>query len=352
MIADIQPKRTSVRSSNPSVLFLLLVLLLAFGAAAGAAVMLSSAGSTFIYPILGRWSTEFRKLHPDVQISYDPVGSGKGIARTLSGMVDFGASDGPISDAQLKQTDRKIIHIPVVLGAVVPVYDLPGIAQEIRFTPAALAGIFLGTIKRWNDPELARVNPGIRLPGNEISLLFRSDSSGTTYVWTDYLSKISSDWSKGVGKGTLVRFPVGVGVPYNEGVQEAVKTHPYSMGYLEVTYAVQGKVQHGLVQNSSGAFVEATDASITSAAAAASAEMPNDFRTSITNSPSSDAYPISSFTWLLIPAKIADGSKREAIVGFVRWVLTDGQKLAPSLNYAPLPGVVASRALKAIDQIQ
>jgi len=331
---------------------LILLGLLAFGASAGATVTLTSAGSTFIYPILAKWSAEYGKLHPEVRISYEPVGSGKGIARTLAGSVDFGASDGPIGDAQLKQTERKILHIPVVLGAVVPAYNLPGITQEIRFTPAALAGIFLGTIKRWNDVELARPNPDIHLPGNEISLVFRTDGSGTTYVWTDYLSKISPEWNKRVGKGTSVSFPVGVGAQFNEGVQEAVKSHPYAMGYLQLTYAVQGKVQYGLVQNSSGGFLRANGSSITAAAAAMAQDMPEDFRTSITDAPASDAYPISSFTWLLVPANIADGVKSKAIVGFVHWVLTDGQKLAPSLNYAPLPGVVASRALRVIDQVQ
>jgi phosphate transport system substrate-binding protein len=286
-----------------------------------------------------------------VQISYEPVGSGKGIARTLAGTVDFGASDGPISDAQLK-TERKVLHIPVVLGAVVPAYNLPGIAPEIRFTPAALAGIFLGTTKRWNDPELIKANPGVHLPGNEISIFFRADSSGTTYVWTDYLSKVSSEWSKRVGKGTSVGFPAGLGVRFNEGIQEAVKSHPYSLGYLGVTYAVQGQVQSGLVQNSSGAFVKASGASITAAAVALAKDMPEDLRASITNAPTPDAYPISSFTWLLVPEKITDGVKRKAIVEFIRWVLTDGQKLAPDLNYAPLPSVVASLALRAIDRIQ
>lgn len=346
--------KTTTRVPNsvrfPALLFPLAVFTL--GGAAGATVTLSSAGSTFIYPIFTKWSKEYRRLHPDVQISYEAVGSGKGIARTLAGTVDFGASDGPMSDAQLKLADRKILHIPVALGAVIPAYNLPGITQQVRFTPAALAGIYLGTITRWNDPELAGPNPHVQLPSNEISLVFRSDGSGTTYVWTDYLSKISPAWSKRVGKGTSVSFPVGLGIQFNEGVQAAVKTHPYSLGYLEITYAVQGQVQYGLVQNSSGVFVKANDASVTAAAAAFVKEMPEDFRISITNAPAPDAYPISSFTWLLVPAKIADGSKVKAIAGFVRWVLTDGQKLAPELNYAPLPGPVASLALKAVDQIQ
>lgn len=352
MIATTQPTQTSISGSTgrTSVLLLAVAFLLAFGTAAEGTLTLFSAGSTFIYPILAKWSTEYRKLHPDVQISYEPIGSGKGIGRTLAGTVDFGASDGPMSDAQLKQ--RKILHIPVILGAVVPAYNLPGVSQNLRFTPAALAGIYLGTIKRWDDPELTLANPGIHLPDKEISLLFRADSSGTTYIWTDYLSKISPEWSKGVGRGTSVRFPVGVGYLYNEGVQEAVKTHPYSMGYLEVTYAVKGQVQSGLVENSSRAFVKATDASITAAAEAMAKDMPEDLRISITNAPSKEAYPIASFSWLLVPANFADASKSRAIVGFVRWVLTDGQKLAASLNYAPLPEAVASRALKTLDQIR
>ena len=344
--------RTIVSAKATSPMILLPLVLLGFGAPAGATITLASAGSTFIYPILGRWSTEYRKLHPDVQISYDPVGSGKGIARALAGTVDFGASDGPVSDAQLKQTERKILHIPVVLGAVVPVYNLASVSQDVKFTPAALSGIFLGTIKRWNDPELMRANPGIQLPSNEISVLFRLDSSGTTYIWTDYLAKISPEWNSRAGRGTSVHFPAGAGVQFNEGVQAAVKSHPYSMGYLEVTYAVQGHVQYGLVRNSAGAFVKANGASITAAASAFAKHMPEDFRASITNAPTSDAYPISSFTWLLIPATVTDAAKSKAIIGFVRWVLTDGQKLAPSLNYAPLPGGVASRALRAIDQVQ
>ncbi len=325
--------------------------LLAFGAA-GAPVTLSSAGSTFIYPILTKWSAEYRKAHPDVQISYDPVGSGKGISRTLEGLVDFGASDGPVSDAQLQTARWKVIHIPVVLGAVVPAYNLPGIKEGIRFTPNALAGIFLGTIKRWNDPELTRANPGVQLPAKEISVLHRADSSGTTYIWTDYLSKVSPQWNKSAGKGASVAFPVGAALQFNEGVEAALDSTPYAIGYLEQTYAVQGRVQYGLVQNSSGAFVKAMSASIMAAATASAKDMPDDFRASITNAPTVAAYPISSFSWLLIPARIEDRTKRQAIIDFVRWVLADGQKLAAGLDYSPLPRDVAGRAGKALDRIQ
>ena len=334
---------------------LLIISLLASLMAAGAdnkPITLLSAGSTFIYPILGRWCTEYRKLHPDTQVSYDPVGSGRGISRTLAGTVDFGASDGPLSDLQIQHAQRKIVHVPVVLGGVVPSYNLPGVTRDVRFTPAALAGIYLGTITRWNDPELVRANPDIRLPAHELTVVFRTDGSGTTYVWTDYLSKVNANWSKRVGRGTSIAFPVGVGAQFNEGVQEFIKDRPYSIGYLQVTYAVEGHVQSGLVQNSTGKFARADSAGITAAAAATATDMPDDFRTSITNAADADAYPISSFTWLLVPERIEDRTKRQAITGFLRWVLTDGQKLAAPLHYAPLPGDVVSRVLKAVDRIQ
>lgn len=314
-------------------------------------INLISAGSTFINPILERWNTDYRKLHPDVLISYDPVGSGRGIARTLAGTVDFGASDGPLSDVQIQRERRKIAHVPVILGCVVPAYNLPGVTREVRFTPAALAGIFLGAITHWNDPELARSNPDVRLPSQEIKVIFRTDGSGTTYVWTDYLSKISTIWSKRVGRGTSVSFPVGFGAQFNEGVQQLIKSEPYSIGYLQVTYAVEGHVQSGLVQNSAGNFVKGDSAGITAAAAATATNTPDDFRVSITNSSAEDAYPISSFSWLLVPEPIEDRLKQQAIAGFLRWVLTDGQKLATPLHYAPLPGDVANRVLKAVDRI-
>jgi phosphate transport system substrate-binding protein len=315
-------------------------------------ITLFSAGSTFIYPILAKWSTEYRKVHPEVQISYDPIGSGRGSSRTLAGTVDFGASDGPLSDLQIRQAQKKIIHIPVVLGGVVPSYNLPGVTREVRFTPAALAGIYLGTITRWNDPELIRANPDIHLPAHELTVVYRTDGSGTTYVWTDYLSKVSPNWSKRVGRGTSVAFPVGAGAQFNEGVQQLIKERPYCIGYLQVTYAVEGHVQAGLVQNSTGKFTRADSAGITAAAAATATEMPADFRTSITNAADADAYPIASFTWLLVPEPIEDRTKRQAITGFLRWVLTDGQRFAVPLHYAPLPGDVASRVAKAVDRIQ
>jgi phosphate transport system substrate-binding protein len=287
-----------------------------------------------------------------VQISYNPVGSGHGIARTLAGTVDFGASDGPLSDAEIQHASKRIVHVPVVLGAVVPAYNLPGITQPVRFTPAALAGIYLGTITRWNDPELVRVNRGLPLPAHDLTVVFRTDRSGTTYIWTDYLSKVSDNWSKYVGRGTSVKFPVGTGAQYNEGVRDLIKNSPYSIGYLQLTYAIQGHVQNGLVRNSTGNFVRADSGTIRAAAAATATNMPGDFRVSITNCADSDGYPVSSFTWLLVPEHIDDPNKRQAIVGFLRWVLRDGQEFAAPLHYARLPGDVADKILKAVDRIQ
>ena len=321
------------------------------GTAAAEEVRLTSAGSTFIYPMLGTWLREYRKIHPEFQLAYDPVGSGKGIARTLAGTVDFGASDGPISDAQLKQEPKRILHVPVVLGAVVPAYSLPGVTEDLRFTPEILAGIYLGKIKRWNDPALVRANPNVKLPNHEITVYFRTDGSGTTYVWTDYLSKVNSEWKARVGFGTNVSFPVGLGARFNEGVVAEIKSRPYSFGYLQLTYAIENHVQYGSVQNRIGNFTKADPGTITAAAADTANSMPRDFRVSITNSKDEAAYPISSFTWLLIPEKIEDAQKRKAIVDFVKWALTEGQKFATPRHYAPLPGDVAQHVLQAISVI-
>jgi len=313
---------------------------------------LTGAGSTFIYPILAKWSKEYQKVHPNVEIFYEPTGSGRGITRSLAGLVDFGASDGPVSEGQLLHAKVKVLHIPATLGAVVPAYNLPGVTEEIRFTGAAIAGIFLGTIRRWNDPVLARANPRVHLPDKEIFVVCRSDSSGTTSVWTDYLSKVSPEWNKQFGRGMLIVFPTGNGAQFNEGAVELIKHTPYSLGYLQSTYAVENHVAYGRVENANGVFVKAEDASITAAAAASATEMPADFRTSITNAADADAYPISSFTWLLVPNRIEDVEKKRALVGFLRWILTRGQTMATSLNYASLPGDVALNVLRAVDQIQ
>jgi phosphate transport system substrate-binding protein len=318
--------------------------------ATGQEVLLTSAGSTFIYPILGKWIREYTKIHPELKIAYEPVGSGRGISRTLAGTVDFGASDGPMTDQQLKRAQKPILHVPVVLGAVVPAYNLPGLQDELRFTPEIMADIYLGKIVKWNDPALARANPTVKLPAHEILVFFRTDGSGTTYIWTDYLSKTSAEWKRRIGVGTSVSFPIGVGVAFNEGVVEEIKKRPYSFGYLQSTYAIENRVAYGSVENPAGRFVKAS--SVTIVAAAAAAEMPPDFRISITNGKADGAYPISSFTWLLVPERIDDAGKRHAISEFLRWVLTDGQRFAAAKNYAPLPEDVARRVLKAISTIR
>lgn len=331
------------------ILSLVALVTLAFGVEE---LRLTASGSTFIYPLLGHWMKEYRNLHPSIRFWYEPVGSGKGVKQTLAGVVDFGASDGPVGDAALNDARVKVVQLPVTLGAVVPAYNLPGVSSEVRFTGTALAGIFLGKIRYWNDPELVRANPRLPLPNHEIVLVNRLDSSGTTYVWTDYLSKVNPEWNKRVGRGTQVSFPLGASANFNEGVVEYIKRTQYSMGYLQLTYATENHVSYGRVQNAAGVYVKAESASITAAAAATATDMPDDFRVSITNAADPDAYPISSFTWLLIPEKIADPAKKQAIVGFLRWILADGQTMATPLHYAPLPGDVARRVERAVDRIR
>jgi phosphate transport system substrate-binding protein len=270
----------------------------------------------------------------------------------MAGTVDFGGTDGPMTDEQLGQAKVKILHFPTVLGAVVPTYNIAGISQELKFTPAALAGIVLGTIKKWNDPGIAGANSGVTLPAADIVVIHRSDGSGTTYVWTDYLSKVSERWKSQVGTNTSVNWPVGLGGKGNEGVTGLVKQTPSSIGYVELVYAIQNKLGYGAVQNAAGTFVKADLASVTAAAAASSANMPDDFRVSITNPSGANAYPIASFTWLLVPAQIADARKGQVIVEFLRWMLADGQPMAEPLSYAPLPKEVVAKEQQAIAQIR
>jgi phosphate transport system substrate-binding protein len=321
-----------------------------------AAVLINGAGATFPYPMYSKWFNEYNKFHPDVQINYQSLGSGAGIQQVTEGTVDFGASDGPMNDEQIKafQTKRGtgILHFPTVLGADVPTYNLPGITAELNFTPEALAGVFLGKITKWNDPELAKANPNVKLPNNDIVLVHRSDGSGTTYVWVDYLSKVSPEWKQKVGVGTSVKWPTGLGSKGNEGVSGQIKQTAYSMGYVELIYALQSKMSYGKVRNSSGSFVKADLASVTAAATGAVQTIPDDFRVSITNAPGKDAYPISSFTWLLIPQKIQDPAKKKIITDFLTWMLNDGQKLTETLSYAKLPKEVVAKELKAISKIQ
>lgn len=331
---------------------------LALGAVAVAqnALLINGAGATFPYPIYSKWFDEYHKQKPAVQINYQSVGSGAGIRQVTEGTVDFGASDGPMTDEQLKAfADKRggeIFHFPAVLGADVPAYNIPGVTAELNFTPEALAGIFLGSITKWNDPAIAAVNTGVNLPAGDILVVHRSDGSGTTYIWTDFLSKVSDTWKTKVGKGTSVNWPVGLGGKGNEGVAGLVKQTPYAIGYVELIYAIQNKMPYGRIKNSAGVFVKADLAGVSAAAAGAAKTMPEDFRVSITNAPGKNAYPVSSFTWLLIPARIPDAAKREAIKGFLKWMLTDGQNYAEGLSYAKLPKEVVDRELKALSKIQ
>ena len=320
------------------------------------ALVINGAGASFPYPIYSKWFDEYHKSNPNTQVNYQSIGSGGGIRQVTEGTVDFGATDGPMNDDQLKAYKDKhgapILHFPTVLGADVPTYNIPGVTGELNFTPEALAGIFLGRISKWNDPAIANANKGVNLPANDIVVIHRSDGSGTTYIWTDYLSKVSSDWKDKVGKGASPNWPVGLGGKGNEGVTGLVKTTPNSIGYVELIYAAQNKMPYGRVKNSSGEFVKADFASVSAAAGGAIKTMPEDFRVSITNAPGKAAYPISSFTWLLIPAKFTDSSKRDALKGFLKWAITDGQNYAEGLSYAKLPREVVDREMKAIDNIK
>jgi phosphate transport system substrate-binding protein len=322
-------------------------------AVADGSVLLNAAGATFPYPMYSKWFDVYRQSHPSVQINYQSIGSGGGIRQLIDKTVDFGASDGPMNDDQLKQATVPILHFPTVLGADVPSYNLPGVTAELNFTPEALGGIFLGKVTKWNDPAIASANPGVKLPSDDIVVVHRSDGSGTTYIWTDYLSKISPEWQTKVGKATSVNWPVGLGGKGNEGVAGLVQQTPDSLGYIELIYAVQNKIAYGRVKNSAGAFVKADLASVSAAAAAASKSMPDDFRVSITNPDGNKAaYPIASFTWLLIPSKFADAAKRDAVKDFLKWMMTDGQQYCEALAYAKLPKEVVAKEMKAIAQIQ
>jgi phosphate transport system substrate-binding protein len=322
-----------------------------------AQVLINGAGATFPYPVYSKWFNQYHQKFANVQINYQSQGSGAGIRQVTEGTVDFGATDGPMNAEQLKQFQDKrgsaILHFPTVMGADVIAYNLPGISQELNFTPEAIAGIFLGKITKWNDPELSKANPGAKLPGSDIIVVHRSDGSGTTYVFVDYLSKVSKEWETKVGRGTSVNWPVGLGGKGNEGVAGQIKQTPNSIGYIELIYAIQNKMAHGNVRNAAGKFVQPNTASVTAAAAGALKDMPEDFRVSITNAAGKDSYPISSFTWLLIPAKIQDQSKKKALIDFLHWMLdNDAQAMAEALDYARLPKAVVAREIKAISKIQ
>ena len=320
------------------------------------ALLITGAGATFPYPIYSKWFDEYHKLHSNIEINYASVGSGAGIKQVTDGTVDFGASDGPMNDDQLKAYQEKhgsgILHYPTVLGGVVLTYNIPDVSAALNFTPEALAGIFLGKITKWNDPAIAGPNKGVSLPSTDIVVVHRSDGSGTTYCFTDYLSKVSEEWKTKVGKGTAVNWPVGLGGKGSEGVTGQVKNAPNSIGYVELIYAVSNSIAYGSVKNAAGAFIKADLASVSAAAAGAAKNMPDDFRVSITDAPGKNAYPISTFTWLLIPEKFSDAAKRDAMKGFLKWALSDGQKYAKDLSYAELPKEVIAKETKALNKIQ
>jgi phosphate transport system substrate-binding protein len=312
---------------------------------------LNGAGATFPNPMYSKWFSEYHKLHSDVQVNYQSIGSGGGIRQVVAGTVDFGASDMPMTDKQLQEAKTKILNIPTVLGADVPAYNIPGVSGELKFTPEALAGIFLGKISKWNDKAIASVNPGVNLPNQDIIVVHRSDGSGTSFIWTDYLSKVSAEWKSQVGADTSVKWPVGLGGKGNEGVAGSIRQLSGAIGYVELIYAVQNKIAYGSVRNSAGAFVKASLEGVTAAAASAP-KMPDDFRVSITNAPGKDAYPISSFTWLLIPAQSKDPAKGKILADFLNWMVADGQKMTAELSYAPLPENVAAKVKEAIKQVK
>ena len=328
------------------------VVMLVAVAASAAAQNLNGAGATFPNPIYSRWFIEYNKEHPEVHINYQAVGSGAGIRNVTSKQVDFGASDGPMTDTQIAQSQVKLFHIPTVLGAVVPVYNIPGVSQELNFSPDVIADIYLGKITKWNDPRIAKDNPGVSFPDHGILPVYRSDGSGTTYIFTDFLSKASNDFQTKVGRSTSVTWPVGIGQKGNDGVAGMVRNSQFSFGYVELIYAEGNKMTYGLVRNPAGKWVKASTASVTAAAAAASKNMPADYRVSITNAPGAGSYPIASFTWLLIPVKSADPAKGKVLHDFLLWMLDHGEAEAPQMTYAPLPQPVVDRVRQTINQIQ
>jgi phosphate transport system substrate-binding protein len=317
-----------------------------------AAVQINGAGATFPNPIYSKWFAEYNKLHPDVQINYQPVGSGGGIRQLTNQTVDFGATDGPMTPEQMQSAPGKILHFPTVLGAVVPIYNLPNVTAELKFDGQVLANIFLGKITKWNDPAIAKLNSGVTLPGTDIMVAHRADGSGTTYIWVDYLSKVSPEFKSKVGVNTSVSWPTGVGGRGNEGVAGLVKQTPGALGYVELIYALQNKIAYGSVQNAAGEQIKASVQSVTAAAAEAAKQMPADFRVSITNAPGKGVYPISSFTWLLLYESPKDKAKAKMMIDFLKWALADGQKFAPDLGYAPLPEGVVKLELAALAKVK
>ncbi len=340
----------SRRAATALAVFLTAGLLGAAVAAQGQQI--NGAGATFPFPIYSKWFSEYNKLHPNVQINYQSIGSGGGIRQLTAQTVFFGATDGPMTKDQLLAAPGAILHLPTVLGAVVPVYNIEGVTAELKFTGPVLADIFLGKITKWNDPAIAKLNADVRLPDKEIVVVHRSDGSGTTYIFADYLAKVSPEWKKRVGVNTALNWPVGTGGKGNEGVSGYVKQIPDSIGYVELIYALQNRIDYGSVQNMAGKFLRATIDGVTAAAAAAANSMPADFRVSITNAPGDAAYPISSFTWMIFYENPKDKASAKTMVEFMKWALTDGQKFTKDLGYAPLPESVVRLEMEALKKIK
>ncbi len=336
--------------------FTSLVLAAALAAAVSGQTLINGQGATFPDPMYTKWFSEYKKVHSDVQINYTPTGSGAGIKAVTDGTADFGASDAVMTDEELKAYATKhgfdVLAFPTVMGAVVVTYNVKGVAGSLNLTGPALAGIYLGKITKWNDPELVKANPGVNLPKSDIVVVHRSDGSGTSYCFTDYLAKVSPEWLMKVGKAASVSWPVGLGGAKNEGVAGLIRQQAYSIGYVELVFAVQNKLDYASMQNASGAFVKPSLESVTAAAAGAAKSIPDDFRVSITNAPGKDSYPISTFTWLLIPSQIKDAAKKKAITDFLAWMLKDGQTMTAPLTFAALPKEVVAKEVKAIAKIK
>jgi phosphate transport system substrate-binding protein len=325
---------------------------LLIGGATAQTIQINGAGATFPYPIYSKWFSEYNKAHKNIEINYQSVGSGAGIQQVIKQTVFFGATDGPMTEEQMQTAPGKIYHFPTVLGAVVPIYNIPNVNTELKFSGPLLADIFLGKVTKWNDPAIAKLNTGVNLPATDITVAHRADGSGTTYIWVDYLSKVSPEWKSKVGVNTSVKWPTGVGGRGNEGVASVVSQTPGSIGYVELIYALQTKTAYGTVQNMAGEFVKASVPAVTAAAAAAAGQMPADFRVSITNAPGKGVYPISSFTWLLLYENAKDKTQARTMVDFMKWALGDGQKFAPELGYAPLPDAVIKLELAALARVK
>jgi phosphate transport system substrate-binding protein len=322
----------------------------ALPAAATAQTLMNGAGATFPYPIYSKWFDEYTKVDPSVRFNYQSIGSGGGIRQISERTVDFGASDGPMTDEQLKKAPAELFHIPTVLGAVVATYNLPG-NPTLRFSGDVLTDIFLGKITSWDDEKIKSLNPGVSLPKTAIIVVHRSDGSGTTYIWVDYLSKVSKEWEEKVGRGTSVKWPVGLGGKGNEGVAGQIKNTPGALGYVELAYAITNKLPAASVKNAAGKFIEPTIATTTAAAAGAANNMPADFRVSLTNAPGDTAYPIASFTWLLVYKDQPDEAKGRLLTKFLWWAIHDGQKYPSDLLYAPLPAPVVKQIEAKVKQM-